>query len=716
VNERTVILPPGSPGNGHDANYRLTLMVPKRRFMSYLRERWWVVLVCLACSLGAVLIYETIRSPSYRAFAQLYVSSDALVSPTGFPTEESQNYFGTQIEMLKSPRLQNAVYEKLAIHSKPGQKSVVDITVTQPMRTSLLNVEATGSDPELVQRFLQTLIAEYLAYKKETRMASSQDLLISITAEVARKSEELDAEQEKWAEFQKTNNVAVLEEDAKSAGMYLSDRNLELAKIRMERKLLSEVSNPGAAAPVASRTNGSVAARTNLSVASGTNGSVGSSLTPPVLGTAVTNELSKDDDASLKSDRLELALLLGDKEEKVRAMGQDNFDKEVARLQRLIALQQNDQQARKELEMQDLDKRIAAITNEIPIWEAKILDINQRLAQAQRIKSSIERQQGFYDHLLGTMQNVDLNKNVQQERLSVLQAPTGASPENRSLPLRIALAFAGGLALSLGIVFLWYLLDDRLVSVRDIHDQFGEPVLGLVPQIRVPRSNSEKALLETTDSRTAFSESFRHLRSALLLSTAGSTPRSQTLLFTSALPGEGKTTVAANVARVLAKSGLRVALVNADLHSAGSSNLFGAPDGRGLVNFLQGEVEMEAILHPSEIPGLTIIPNGGTNGEMEGLFLRSQLEELLRHLREKADFVILDGAPVLTVDDSSLLVPHADSVVLVTRPFHTRSRLIRQALDMLYQRRAKQVTIILNRARAEDLAGYYAENGVSARG
>ena len=133
------------------------------------------------------------------------------------------------------------------------------------------------------------------------------------------------------------------------------------------------------------------------------------------------------------------------------------------------------------------------------------------------------------------------------------------------------------------------------------------------------------------------------------------------------------------------------------------------------MNFLHGEVEIDAILHPSEIPGLTIIPSGHASGGSEGLFLRPHLENLLTHLREKIDFVILDGAPVLAADDAALLVPHADSVVLVTRPFHTRSRFIRQALDMLYQRRAKHVTIILNRARAEDLAGYYAQNGVNRR-
>lgn len=81
-------------------------------------------------------------------------------------------------------------------------------------------------------------------------------------------------------------------------------------------------------------------------------------------------------------------------------------------------------------------------------------------------------------------------------------------------------------------------------------------------------------------------------------------------------------------------------------------------------------------------------------------------------LRENRDFVIMDGAPILGSDDSALLVPHTDAVVLVTRPFYTRSRLVRQALDMLYQRQAKSVSFIHNRARADDLSGHYAMNGM----
>jgi Mrp family chromosome partitioning ATPase len=181
------------------------------------------------------------------------------------------------------------------------------------------------------------------------------------------------------------------------------------------------------------------------------------------------------------------------------------------------------------------------------------------------------------------------------------------------------------------------------------------------------------------------------------------------------MPNEGKTTVAVNMARVLARSGLRVALVDADLNSDGSRKFFGDSDGRGLIEFLRGEAELDSIVRSSDIPGLTIIGGGGAIGETEGLFLRPQLENLIKLLREQNHFVLLDGGPVLSADDPALLVPHADSVVLVTRPFHTRSRWIRRALDMLYQRQARHVTLILNRARAEDLAGYYAENGVNRR-
>ena len=230
---------------------------------------------------------------------------------------------------------------------------------------------------------------------------------------------------------------------------------------------------------------------------------------------------------------------------------------------------------------------------------------------------------------------------------------------------------------------------------------------------RCPAPNRRTALLDSSDARPAYVESYRHLRSALLLSSFGES-RPQTLLFTSASTAEGKTTIAINLARLLAKSGLRVVLVDADVRGGGMSRLLGNADQSGVLDYLRGEADAKAIVHPTEFEGLLLVPSGTHQEHAEGLFLRPKLADLIQELRQNRDFVILDGAPILASDDAALLVPHADAIVLVTRPFYTRSRLMRQALDMLYQRQAKHVSIILNRARADDLAGHYAMNGLAS--
>jgi hypothetical protein len=122
VTEKTIILPPNPNGNGHEANYRLTMMTPKRQYLSYLRERWWVVLICLALSVGAMVAYETVRPQSYTSLAQIYLSGDVQVNVGSVFSEESLTYFGTQIELLKSAPLQSQAFEAAGITFLTGRK------------------------------------------------------------------------------------------------------------------------------------------------------------------------------------------------------------------------------------------------------------------------------------------------------------------------------------------------------------------------------------------------------------------------------------------------------------------------------------------------------------------------------------------------------------------------------------------------------------------
>ena len=110
LDDQTFILPRGSGDDGHQAQYRLTMMVPRRRFLSYLKERWWLLVLSLAITTGIVLTYETIRSETYNSYAQLMVGDVQLnqLNMASLFTEDPLNYFGTQIELLKSSRLQSA--------------------------------------------------------------------------------------------------------------------------------------------------------------------------------------------------------------------------------------------------------------------------------------------------------------------------------------------------------------------------------------------------------------------------------------------------------------------------------------------------------------------------------------------------------------------------------------------------------------------------------
>lgn len=707
VTERTIVLPPAAPNGGGEPGYRLTVMVPKRQYLAYLRERWWVVATMITLALAFILTYETLRPESYSSYAQLFTSGEVQLNFAGVYSEESLTYFGTQIELLKSARLQGTAFEKIGYVPKPGATPPVKLEVTQPMKTSILLLQAAGADPGLTQQFLQALIDEYLAYKKETRRTTSEDVVSSLTEQLAQKEKELKSEQDKFADFQRTNNVAVLEEEGKSAGFYLADLNLQLAKLRLDRELLAGGLSPETNQPPLTHST-RVAATNALAGAD----SETAAAEPGLTGGDFNRELPSE--AALKAACVELLVKRAERDHILSDRGEvaaRRLGDEVARLERTVALLEQQSRRERELKLEALDKRIAAMQTSIPPLEAKVLRVNERLSDAQRLKNDVQREQGFYDHLLGTLQNVDLGKSVQQERLSILQAPTVAMAVNRYLPLRICLAVAGGALVGLSGVFGWYLVDDRLVSIADVKDQFGDMVMGLIPQIRVPRAKPEASVLQHPDRRAAYAEAYRHLRSALVVP-SGTERAAQTLLITGAGPAEGKTTVAVNLARLLAQSGFRVILVDADQNEEGCKRLLASSARPGMTDFLRREAELADILHATDLPGLSFVPAGAGTGQGDGLLLGPKLAELLESLRAQADFVLLDGAPVLSADDAAVLASHADTVLMIVRPFHSRGRFVRQALDMLYQRKVKRVGIVLNRARKDDVAGRYTLNGI----
>ena len=709
-------------------------MAPKRRYLSYLRERWWVVLSCLVFTQSINLVHEAFRTPLFTSLSRINLASGARIEGGEFYSDANEIYFGTQLRLLQSGPIVGAAMQKVGIQVPVGEKNPYLFDVEQTPKTSILLLQATGPDPDVTQHYLQAIIDAYLLYKKQTHTSTSQNILDQLQDQLSATAAALKTAEDTLNDFERTNDAAALDQESQSASGYLADLNQQLAQDKLKAKLLSDqidAETPPAAPAGVSNVAAAVAQNTNQADTNGSPAGAlasGADLTnetdsadvgapapmiPNVSLTPTTNLAEAHTDSALNSERIQLAELLANKEDNVRYMGSHDFERTVARIQKSIAILQDQDRTEKIALLTGLQKRIVADQAALPPIEAKVTGDFDRLTRAQTLKDNVERIQGYYDHLLGTFQSADVKKNVMEEGLSVFQPATAPQPEKRGLPIRVLVAGVLGLLFGLGFVYGWYLLDDRFVSFHDITDQFGETLLGLVPQVKVPRKQPAKALLAEVDGRQHYLESFRHLRSALLLSAAES--RSQILLFTSSVGAEGKTTVALNLARLLARSGLRVVLVDADDQGGGLQRLMGEKNQLGVLDFLRGDAEAAAVIYPSGCEGLSFVPVGTHNAASEGLFFRPRLAHLLADLRRSHDFVIVDGPPILASDDAAMLVPQADTVILVTRPFYSGSRSVRLALDMLYQRQAKNVNIIMNRARAADLAGHQAVPSITRR-
>jgi capsular exopolysaccharide synthesis family protein len=239
-----------------------------------------------------------------------------------------------------------------------------------------------------------------------------------------------------------------------------------------------------------------------------------------------------------------------------------------------------------------------------------------------------------------------------------------------------------------------------------VNDKLGQVIVGQVPEVLSLQQDSALPLLTIHDERHAYAESFRSLRSAILfMATNGVRPK--VILITSALPNEGKSTVAANLARTLALGGARVVLVDGDLRKGTLHSLMGLPREPGLSELLRQRGDLEKILQTNCMPNLAFISSGSATHNSGDLFLGPMFDLLLAHLRQQFDYVLIDSSPVFAADDATTLAPKVDGTLFVVRSRFSRAGPAREALELLYQRQANVLGVIFNQADSSARSYYY---------
>lgn len=201
------------------------------------------------------------------------------------------------------------------------------------------------------------------------------------------------------------------------------------------------------------------------------------------------------------------------------------------------------------------------------------------------------------------------------------------------------------------------------------------------------------------------SEAFRVLRTNLQF--AGLDQPLQSVVITSATPGEGKSTTAANLAVACAQSGMSVCLLDADLRRPTLHRLFRVPNWRGLTTALIGEGGLDAALQPGGVEGLTLLTSGPLPPNPAEMLGSGQMTQLLAELERRFDLVVIDTPPVLAVTDAAVLAPRVHGVLLVVRSGQVPRQQVARARDALAAVQARLLGVVLGAVKAEERDGYY---------
>ncbi|MEV4987887.1 polysaccharide biosynthesis tyrosine autokinase [Pseudarthrobacter sp. LMD1-1-1.1] len=298
-------------------------------------------------------------------------------------------------------------------------------------------------------------------------------------------------------------------------------------------------------------------------------------------------------------------------------------------------------------------------------------------------------------------------------KLSIITPATApASPTSPNARLNLALGALIGLAVGFAVATLRALLDTRIRGEDDLRRVSAAPVLG---GLSYDADATKKPLLTQTAPQSPRAESYRQLRTNLQF--AHVSHESKTVLVTSSVPGEGKSTTATNLAIALAQSGQSVALVDADLRRPMVAEYLGLERGAGLTTALIGAADLSDLLQPWGSDNLYVLAAGQVPPNPSELLGSLKMKQLINELESDFDAVVIDAPPLLPVTDAAVLAQQAGGVVVVVGAMKVRTTELQKALDALDMVKADLLGIVLNRlpAKGPDAYSYSYQSYESAK-
>jgi polysaccharide biosynthesis transport protein len=564
--------------------------------------------------------------------------------------------------------------ESRAISYLIGHLRVVPVTDTR-----VVEIRYTDTDPRLAASIVNTLTNEFIEQNLEFNFRASKEASQWLNEQLSEQRTKVEQSELALQRYRERGNALSLGEGQNLVVQRLSDLNTAATRARTDRfekealyrQLLDVQHNPDALDGIPSVfSNGFIQGlKSDLTKLQNERATLAQTLG------AKHPEMARVDSA-LESTRARLGAEVGNLVESVH---QDY----------LAALAEEESLTR---ELDDQKKNALALNR-----QAIDYGVLQREADSNRL---------IYQNLLQRANEVAVSAELKVSNAQVLDAAeTPTSPVSPRVRLNLLVGLLGGLVLGVVMAFLTEHWDNRIKLPADVARYLGVPFLGMLPYVSAKTLKGSPPILSSRVVPPMFSEAFRTVRTNVLFSAVADDAK--TLMVTSAAPGEGKSTVAANLAMALARSGKRVLVIDADMRQPSLHTLFNGPQQPGLSNVLTGRAKPSEAIVKTTASGLWLLTSGRCPPNPSELLGSKRFEELVRSLAASFDWVVLDGPPVMPVTDSAVLAQHAALRVFVVNVNKTRRRVVQSALERLDAAGISVTGVVLNGADVTRDRYYY---------
>jgi len=638
------------------------------------------VLATFTIVFSLVAVYTLLQTPIYRASVKVEIQpSSRRVAPvadvselgaTGYSFFAEDRYYNTQFEIIKSRAVSEAVFDRLNLWNDPQFKGMKDPVgafkggvIVEPVEmTGIVVISMEGSDKEKTTQWVNSLAEVYVDRNLESAKRASARAVANLMEQMEPLRGKLTKSQEKSFEQAEQRGLFLPEDQQKiMAGALttlqqdLTATQIALSQLEALNRKIKEVSTAGGS---------------YLSI-------------PEIARDPIVEQLYK---SRFEMEQEKQKLLAQYQERHSKVVEKEDQIKQIDRkialeCDRIIGRLQTEYSIKKEHER----KTLAQIEQE----KSNSLTLSQRSSDFELMRGETAEFRKIYDAINVRMKEVELSAQLLNNNIRVLdkaQVPMGAIRPRKGLNLLIGIL--AGLVMGIGLAFFLEYLDNTVKTTEDVENFLKLHILSIIPKVN-------------DDSSYAVRESLQTLRTSLLFSRKSRAKN--LLLVTSAGPQEGKSTTLVNLAKTLAASGDRVAVLDCDLRRPTIHMHLDLDKRHGMTNYIlapEGESWRDYVKN-SQVPNLYAMTSGPLPPNPPDIFGSDRFAQLLTELRASFDWVLIDSPPVASLTDSILLASMADMVGFVIRHNQTDKDLVRRCINNIRGVNSNVIGAVLNHVDLE---------------